>query len=128
MAFGLSQRRPKELYAVMENDRKVYYMFNTKEKIGFQVFMKQHYLPFIMGMVDSEIDHLQAEINKNSPAILITKDQIKFELFSMFLYVAEKQLPQIKGYDDRYRSRCETQVILKVKRAPNRMDSGMAEY
>jgi len=48
MAFGLSQRRPEELYAVLENDRKVYYMFNTKEKIGFQVFMKQHYLPFIM--------------------------------------------------------------------------------
>jgi len=77
-------------------------MFGRKEKLTFQVFMKQHYLPLILRMVDSEINRIQTQIEKNSPAILISKDQIRFELFLMFLRAAEFNLLQTKGYNERF--------------------------
>lgn len=60
-------------------------MFNTKEKIGVQVFMRRHYLPLIMEMINSETDSLQTEIDRNSPPITCSKDQTKFEFIYTFL-------------------------------------------
>jgi len=77
-------------------------MFDSKEKIGLQVFMKQYYLPLITEMVDNEVDSLYIEINKNTPPIIISKEQIKFELTLLFLKTSGYGLSQIKGLDERF--------------------------
>jgi hypothetical protein len=77
-------------------------MFNRREKIGFQVFIKQHFLPLIEESVDNEIDSLYAEINKNEPPIAISKEQTKFELTILFLKTSGYGLSQIKGIDERF--------------------------
>ena len=77
-------------------------MFNRKEKIGFQVFMKQIYLPSIAKMVDDELDPLLIEINKHTPPIRISKEQAKFELFLVVLKTSGYGLGQIKSLDERF--------------------------
>lgn len=77
-------------------------MSKSKEKIGFQIFTRRHYLPLIMEGIDSEIDSLQAEISRNSPPITISKDQTKFELFILFSKVSGYGLSQMKGLDERF--------------------------
>jgi hypothetical protein len=77
-------------------------VFDRKEKIGIQVFVNHHYLPLIIEMVDNEIDSLYAEINRNTPPITITKEQVRFELFLLFLKTSGYGLSQIKGLDERF--------------------------
>jgi hypothetical protein len=77
-------------------------MFDSKEKIGLQAFIKQHYLPLITKMVDDEVDLLCAEINRNTPPIVITKEQVKFELFLLFLKTSGYGLSRIKELDERF--------------------------
>ena len=76
-------------------------MFGSKQKIGFQVFIRQ-YLPLIKEMAVNEVDSLYAEINKNTLPILISKERAEFELFLLFLITSGYGLNQIKGYDDKY--------------------------
>ena len=53
-----------------------------------------------MEAIDSEIDSLQAEMSRNSPPIIFSKDQIKCELFLFFSYVGGWGLGQVKGFSD----------------------------
>jgi hypothetical protein len=72
-------------------------MFKSKEKIGFQVFMRQYYLPLIKEMVDSEIDLLYTEIERNTPPIIFSKEQTEFELFILLIKVSGYGLGKIEG-------------------------------
>jgi hypothetical protein len=77
-------------------------MFKRKEKIGFQFFMRQIYLPSIEKMVDDELDSLYTEISKNTPPIIISKEQTKFELFLAVAKASGYGLGQIKSLDERF--------------------------
>jgi len=68
-----------------------------KEKIGIKDFSRQHFLPIIEEMVESEADLLQVDINKNNPPIKFNKDQTRFEIFLLFLHLSGRPLSQIQG-------------------------------
>jgi hypothetical protein len=77
-------------------------MFDRKEKIGLRVFMEQHYLPLITDLVNGGVDIVYALISTNTPPIIMSKEQIKFELTVLFLKTSGYGLSQIKGLDERF--------------------------
>ena len=60
-------------------------MFKSKEKVTFQDFMNQYYIPLIREVVYNEVDALYDLIGKNEPSIKISKEETEFELFILFL-------------------------------------------
>jgi len=68
-----------------------------KQKISLKDFSRQHFLPLVEKMVESEADLLQEDINKNNPPIPFNEEQTRFEIFLLFLHLSGRPLSQIQG-------------------------------
>jgi len=69
-----------------------------KERISIKDFSRQHFLPIIEKMVESETNLLQEDINKNNPPIPFNEDQTRFEVFLLFLHLSGRPLSLIQGF------------------------------
>ena len=69
-----------------------------KKKITLELFVKEHFVPLIDEMINSELDLLEMDVSKNS-SIKIEKNILHFELFLLFSYLSGRGLSAISGFD-----------------------------
>jgi len=69
-----------------------------KKKITLELFVKEHFVPLIDEMINSELDLLEKDVSENS-SIKIEKNILHFEVFLLFSYLSGRGLSAISGFD-----------------------------